>query len=347
MGTAERSKKKVLLYRKAIVHFLLCFVMGFFTGFAPTGKSSIFSTSPPPVLPSNRSAFSPAQTGELLLEERTEESGTFNRKLDESEGENSSKEEEEKEEEKEEDLIPRRLIILVTPTRMNDRLREVNLRRLSNTLRLVPPPFLWVVVEQKSDSSEVSEILRKTGIMYRHVVFRENFTDPEVEMDHQRNLALNHIEHHRLSGIVHFAGLSNVYDLQVFGTWPMAIVSANSKKVIIEGPVCDSSEVVGWHLRKMSNLTETKSSPVHISSFAFNSSVLWDPERWGRLSSVQGTTQNTIKFVKKEVLEEETKLIGIPPEGCSKIMLWNVQIATGTTPNNTLPGTRPYSTGQR
>ncbi|KAE9447925.1 hypothetical protein C3L33_20187, partial [Rhododendron williamsianum] len=375
MGTAERSRKKVLLYRKAIVHFLLCFVMGFFTGFAPTGKSSIFSTSPPPVLPSNRSAFSPAQTGELLLEERTEESGTFNRKLDESEGENSSKEEE-KEEEKEEDLIPRRLIILVTPTRMNDRLREVNLRRLSNTLRLVPPPFLWVVVEQKSDSSEVSEILRKTGIMYRHVVFRENFTDPEVEMDHQRNLALNHIEHHRLSGIVHFAGLSNVYDLQVFGTWPMAIVSANSKKVIIEGPVCDSSEVVGWHLRKMSNLTETKSSPVHISSFAFNSSVLWDPERWGRLSSVQGTTQwfsvsilislskyiylrspfffgkknelqNTIKFVKKEVLEEETKLIGIPPEGCSKIMLWNVQIATGTTPNNTLPGTRPYSTGQR
>lgn len=215
MGTAERSRKKVLLYRKAIVHFLLCFVMGFFTGFAPTGKSSIFSTSPPPVLPSNRSAFSPEQTGELLLEERTEESGTFNRKLDESEGENSSKEEE-KEEEKEEGLIPRRLIILVTPTRMNDKLREVNLRRLSNTLRLVPPPFLWVVVEQKSDSSEVSEILRKTGIMYRHVVFRENFTDPEVEMDHQRNLALNHIEHHRLSGIVHFAGLSNVYDLQFF-----------------------------------------------------------------------------------------------------------------------------------
>ncbi|KAF7113485.1 hypothetical protein RHSIM_RhsimUnG0115900 [Rhododendron simsii] len=355
MGTAERSKKKVLLYKKAIVHFLLCFVMGFFTGFAPTGKSSIFSTSPP-VLPSNRSAFSPVQPGELLLEERTEESGKFNRKLDESEEGENSLEEEEKEEEKREDLIPRRLIILVTPTRMNDRLREVNIRRLSNTLRLVPPPFLWVVVEQKSDSSEVSEILRKTGIMYRHLVFHKNFTDPEVEMDHQRNLALNHIEHHRLSGIVHFAGLSNVYDLQffdeiraieVFGTWPMAIVSANRKKVIIEGPVCDSSEVVGWHLRKMSNLTETKSSPVHISSFAFNSSVLWDPERWGRLSSVQGTTQNTIKFVKKEVLEEETKLIGIPPEGCSKIMLWNVQIAPGTTPNSTLPGTPPDGTDQR
>ncbi|KAH7866956.1 hypothetical protein Vadar_027165 [Vaccinium darrowii] len=345
MGTAERSKKKVQVYKKAVFHFLLCFVMGFFTGFAPTGKSSIFSSLP--VLPSNQSAV-PLQRGELLLEEIPEESWKFNTTL-----ENPSTEEEKEDEI--DGLIPRRLIILVTPTRMNDKLREVNLRRLSNTLRLVPPPFLWVVVEQKSDSSQVSEILRKTGIMYRHLVFNENFTDPEVEMDHQRNLALNHIEYHRLSGIVHFAGLSNVYDLQffdhirdieVFGTWPMAIVSANRKKVVIEGPVCDSSEVVGWHLRKMNNLTETRSSPVHISSFAFNSSVLWDPERWGRLSSVQDTTQNTIKFVKKEVLEEETKLIGIPPEGCSKIMLWNVQIPTGTTPNNSVPATLPDS-GQR
>lgn len=213
MGTAERSKKKVQLYKKAVVHFLLCFVMGFFTGFAPTGKSSIFPSLP--VLASNRSAFSP-QPGDLLLKENTQESEKINRKLDESEGEKTMSEEEEEEEQETEDLTPRRLIILVTPTRMNDKLREVNLRRLSNTLRLVPPPFLWVVVEQKSDSSEVSEILRKTGIMYRHLVFHQNFTDPEVEMDHQRNLALNHIEHHRLSGIVHFADLSNVYDLQFF-----------------------------------------------------------------------------------------------------------------------------------
>ncbi|XP_057461377.1 beta-1,4-xylosyltransferase IRX9-like isoform X1 [Actinidia eriantha] len=343
MGSMEiRSKKKVQLYRKAIVHFLLCFVMGFFTGFAPTGKSSIF---PSPVFATNRSAFSP-QPIEMFQKPKTENEG-FNRTLlDETPVEIPNEGGKILEEEKEdENLVPRGLIILVTPTSMKDRFRGMSLRRLANTLRLVPPPMLWVVVEQKSDSSEVSEILRKTGIMYRHLVFKENFTDFEFEMDHQRNLALNHIEHHRLSGIVHFAGLSNLYDLsffdeiraiEVFGTWPMALLSPNMKRVIIEGPVCDSLEVVGWHLKKMNNLTDTKMSPVHISSFAFNSSILWDPERWGRPSSVQDTTQDAIKFVKKEVLEEETKLIGIPSEGCSKILLWNLY---NPTANNRPPTT--------
>lgn len=70
----------------------------------------------------------------------------------------------------------------------------------------------------------------------------------------------------------------------------MALLSANRKRVIVEGPVCESSQVLGWHLRKINNETETK-PPVHISSFAFNSSILWDPERWGRPSSVEGTKQ--------------------------------------------------------
>lgn len=53
--------------------------------------------------------------------------------------------------------------------------------------------------------------------MYRHVVlFKENITELEMEMDHQINVALSHIEHHRLSGIVHLAGLDNVYDLSFF-----------------------------------------------------------------------------------------------------------------------------------
>ncbi|CAL5423778.1 unnamed protein product [Camellia sinensis] len=313
MGTVERSKKKVQLYNKAIFHFFLCFVMGFFTGFAPTGKS-LFSR---PVVASNRSAFSPQSLSlSLSPSQARTQSDSFNTSLldetpivaistkSKSKSESEFESEFESEHERltnlgEVELIPNRLIIVVTPTSVKDRLRAVYLRRLANTLRLVPPPLLWMVVEQKSKSARVSEILRKTGIMYRHLVFKENFTDFEAEMDHQRNLALNHIEHHRLSGIVHFAGLSNVYDLsffdeiraiEVFGTWPMAMLSANKKMVMIEGPVCDSSEVVGWHLSNMNNLTDT-SSPVHISSFAFNSSILWDPERWGRSSSVQDTSQ--------------------------------------------------------
>lgn len=70
----------------------------------------------------------------------------------------------------------------------------------------------------------------------------------------------------------------------------MALLAANREKVIIEGPVCDSSQVIGWHLKKMNNQTDPR-PPIHISSFAFNSSILWDPERWGRTSSLQSSSQ--------------------------------------------------------
>ncbi|CAA2972371.1 probable beta-1,4-xylosyltransferase IRX9 [Olea europaea subsp. europaea] len=247
MGSLERSKKKVQLWKKAIVHFSLCFIMGFFTGFAPTGKSSIFSNevaisnkplefSPPPVEvlnPEKTQNFTTRELEETAISTAPEESrDAGNLKNPKEETINNG------------ELNPRRLVIIVTPTSKTDRLRGVLLRRLANTLKLVAQPLLWIVVEQFSDSAEVLEILRNTGIMYRHVVFKENFTDIHAEMDHQRNLALNHIEHHRLNGIVHFASLSN----------------------------------------------------------------------------------NILKFVKKEVLEEDTKLKGIPQEGCSKVLLWNLYI---------------------
>lgn len=326
MSSLERTKKRVQIHNKAIVHFLLCFIMGFFIGFAPTGKTSIFTTR---ILSSNQTAFSPNSI--VIYHKEKTQIGNFNRSLlDENEMVLEK-------EENEEELVPKKLIIVVTPTSINDNFRVVNLRRLGSTLRLVPSPLLWVVVEKENDSPEVSETLRRTGVMYRHLVFKVNFTDFEIEMDYQRNFALKHIEHHRLNGIVHFSDISNVYDLsffdeiravEVFGTWTMAYVFANRKRVRIEGPVCESSQVVGWNLKTTNNnVTDytISASLLHISSFAFNSSILWDPERWGRSSSVQETSQNTIEFIKKEILEEETNLIGIA-EGCSKIMTWHWNI---------------------
>nr|ANB66373.1 irregular xylem 1 [Betula platyphylla] len=297
MGSLERSKKKVQLWKKAIFHFSLCFVMGFFTGFAPTGKTSVFSDY---VAASSNSSSQP-------IDQTLPQAANVNRSLiAEAPATIPPRPIKELEipellekEEKEPKLTPRRPVIIVTPTSAKDRFRGVLLRRLANTLRLVAPPLVWIVVEPKTDSDQVSEILRKTGIMYRHLVFNKNFTDTEAEMDHQRNVALKHIEHHRLTGILHFAGLSNVYDLgffdqlreiEVFGAWPMALLSANEKKVKIEGPVCDSSQVIGWHLRKMNNESDTR-PPIHISSFGFNTSILWDPERWGRPSALQKYSQ--------------------------------------------------------
>lgn len=337
MSSFDRSKRRVQLWKKAIVHFLLCFVMGFFTGFAPTAKSSIFSSQASTT--SRLSEFSQKTIGinrSLATEIPAEVSPIP------SSGQAKLLEEEEEEDIREEPhLVPRKLLIVVTPTSSKDRFRDVFLRRLANTLQLVPPPLLWVVVESNSDSSRVSETLRKTGVMYRHLVFKQNFTNIEEEMDYQGNIALNHIEHHRLSGIVHFAGLYNFYDLgffdqiretEVFGAWPIAMLSANRKRVKMEGPVCESSQVIGWHLRENTYEAETESPVLHISSFGFNSSILWDPERWGRASAVQDTSQNSLKFVKQEVLEDETKLKGIPSEDCSKIMMWNLHFPSGIPP---------------
>lgn len=236
MGSVERSKKKVQLWKKAIVHFSLCFVMGFFTGFAPTGKATTFAGRP---LMSNNKVVSSPQPAELLDPTLTTSSHVnSNRSLISDQATERASEKTHSEPEEEDllenegnqleeaefpegnnKLVPRRLLIIVTPTTSGSRnhpFTGVLLRRLANTIKLVPQPLLWIIVEKRSESDEVSEIMRKTGIMYRHLVFRENFTDPDAEMDHQRNVALRHIEHHKLSGIVHFAGLSNVYDLDFF-----------------------------------------------------------------------------------------------------------------------------------
>ncbi|EYU38516.1 hypothetical protein MIMGU_mgv1a009864mg [Erythranthe guttata] len=325
MGSQERSKKNFHLWKKAILHFLICFVMGFFTGFAPISKPTGFSSH---ITVSPSTSYSP----QLIELDVTGPTAGHNHSTETAVIEEEEEQEEEEKRDQREDSNQTKLLILITPISTRNKIRNALVTRLANTLKLVAKPLLWIVVEQQFDDDfEVSEILRKTGIMYRHVVSKGNFTDVDSETDHHRNLALIHIEQHRLSGIVHFVGLSNVYDLsffdeirtiETFGTWPVAKVYANKEEVRIEGPVCDSSEVVGWHLKRMRNMTETRPPLIHISSFAFNSSILWDPERWGRTSSLQDASQNSVKFVRDEVVEEETSLKGIPAQGCSKVLLW-------------------------
>lgn len=337
MGSMDRSKKRLQLWKKAVVHFLLCFVMGFFTGFTPTGKPSYRSMIKSDMALANSPVIEPRQAGNLGINRSLSESASLSKVLETAEGES---------EEAKIKLNPRRQVIIITPTNDKDPLRGVLLRRMANTLKLVPPPLLWIVLESQLESSDVSEILRRTGVMYRHLVLKENFTDIKAETDHQRNLALKHIEHHRLSGIVHFAGLSNVYDLsffeeiraiEAFGVWPLAKLSAKRKKAIIEGPVCQSSQVIGWHLSAPNAAAEELANinvndNIHISSFGFNSSILWDPERWGRLSSTEGTNQNSLKFVKQAVIEDETKLKGVPSDNCLKVNLWKLHFSTKTLP---------------
>ena len=114
------------------------------------------------------------------------------------------------------DLIePLKQLIVVTPT-YNRGFQAYFLNRLGQLLRLVKPPLVWIVVEEKAASFETAEILRKTGVMYRHVLCTRNSSNVKDRGVYQRNAALEHIERHKLDGIVFFADDDNVYTLELF-----------------------------------------------------------------------------------------------------------------------------------
>lgn len=235
------------------------------------------------------------------------------------------------------DIVARKQLIIVTPT-YNRSFQSYFLNRLGQVLRLVPPPLLWVVVEMNSASMETAELLRKTGVMYRHLVCTKNSTDVKDRGVHQRNKALEHIEHHKLDGIVYFADDDNVYSLDLFqtirdisrfGTWPVAMLAPSKNKAILEGPVCNGSQVLGWHTNEKSK--RLRRFHVDMSGFAFNSTILWDPKRWRRptsnpirqLDSVKEGFQETT-FI-EQLVEDESQMEGSPP-GCKKIMNWHLHL---------------------
>ncbi|KAJ9674107.1 hypothetical protein PVL29_023576 [Vitis rotundifolia] len=234
-------------------------------------------------------------------------------------------------------FIPKKQIIVVTPT-YNRALQAFYLNRLGQVLRLVPPPILWMVVEMNVASMETAEILRKTGVMYRHIVCTKNSTNVKDRGVHQRNAALKHIEHHKLDGIVYFADDDNIYSLELFkslreisrfGTWPVAMLAQSKNKAILEGPVCNGSQVIGWHTNEKSK--RLRRFHVDMSGFAFNSTILWDPKKWRRPTSVPIQQLDTVKegfqettFI-EQLVEDESQMEGTPA-GCSRIMNWHLHL---------------------
>ncbi|KAL0698795.1 hypothetical protein Bca4012_054917 [Brassica carinata] len=235
------------------------------------------------------------------------------------------------------DFAPRKLVIVVTPT-YNRAMQAYYLNRVAQTLRLVEPPVLWIVVEGNAASFETSEILRKTGVMYRHLVCKRNMTSIKDRGVHQRNTALEHIELHKLDGIVYFADDDNIYSLELFqslrqvrrfGTWPVAMLAPSKNKAILEGPVCNESQVIGWHTNEKSK--RLRRFHVDMSGFAFNSTILWDPKRWRRPFSHPTRQLDTVKegfqettFI-EQVVADESDMEGVPP-ACSRILNWHLHL---------------------
>lgn len=235
------------------------------------------------------------------------------------------------------DLVVRKLLIIVTITYARP-FQVYYLNRLAHTLELVPPPLLWIVVEMTSQSAEIADILRRTGVMYRHLVCKKNLTEIKDRGTHLRNVALSHIETHRIDGIVYFADDNNIYSIDLFkqmrqirqfGTWAVAKLTESKIKAIIEGPVCNGTQVIGWHTNKMTR--RFWRFHAEMSGFAFNSTIVWDPKRWHRptlepirhLETVDEGFQAST-FI-EQVVEDESQMEGLPRD-CSKIMVWHLPL---------------------
>lgn len=349
------AKKKVQVWKRALFHFLLCFILGILVGFIPFSTLN-FSPSIAYDKPKTRQEFA-FEVKNIPTNARLDFSQVGNRgrmietiRIDGSDNREDSLELEGMESEnnfagtdpiplvstiRSLDFVTRKLLIIVTPT-YNQAFQAMYLNRLSQTLRLVQPPLLWIVVEMPAQSKETADILRKTGVMYRHLVCDKNATDVKDRSAHQRNVALAHIEQHRLDGIVYFVDDNNVYTLELFeqlreikrfGTWPIGMFTHNKNKIVLEGPVCNSTRVIGWQTNEMSK--KLRRFHVNNSGFAFNSTILWDPQKWSRptselirqLDTDKDGLQDT-KFI-EQLVADESQMEGLA-HGCSKIMVWNL-----------------------
>lgn len=339
----ERSKQKGQFWRRALLHSLICFVVGIFIGITPFAPGD---DSMDPM--TNRQAFSSdliSNVGKFQAYDASEAANVASA-MENTKNNNVTLKEKVQEEAlingssfpQDVELESQKLLLIVTPT-YDQPSQAYYLNRLAHTLKLVQPPLLWIVVEMTSQSEETADILRRTGVMYRHVVCTKNVTDIKDRRVHQRNAALSHIETHRLDGIVYFADEENVYTTDIFehmrqirrfGTWTVA-KTGNGGKPVLNGPVCNETQVIGWH----TDVIDWRFRRFHaeMSGFAFNSTILWDPKRWNRptpgpirqLDSVKNGFQASSFVV--QVVEDESQMEGIM-QGCSRIMVWNLDISS-------------------
>ncbi|KAL5558689.1 hypothetical protein UlMin_034900 [Ulmus minor] len=348
----EKSKHKGPVWRRALFHFFICFTVGVFIGLTPfssiTLSTNLMSKHQAFEMISavgNFQSYDSLSTDAIPLDNRDmKENATMELQKKEKElidgiseyaAGNSSLAQES-------DLQFQKLLILVTPT--YDRpFQAYYLNRLAYTLKLISAPLLWIVVEMSSQSAETAEILRKTGVVYRHLICNVNLTDVRDITVHQRNVALSHIETHRLDGIVYFADDDNIYSTELFeqmrhirrfGTWTVAKLLDNKNKAMLEGPVCNGTQVIGWHLNE-SNM-RFRRFHAEISGFAFNSTIIWDRKRWHRPTPEPIRQLDTVKdgfqvstFI-EQIVEDESQMEGIGQD-CSRIMVWHLHLESTNT----------------
>ncbi|XVF35458.1 hypothetical protein REPUB_Repub18cG0147900 [Reevesia pubescens] len=350
----DRSKQKGQIWRRFLFHFFICFIVGFFIGLTPFISMDFSFMNPI----SKHQAFSfevVSTVGNFQTHEErnvtsmTNNTGVENNVTLEALGQRQEIIEGNLDNALTNQSLPldidlesRKLLIVVTPTYPQS-LQAYYLNRLASTLKLVQPPLVWIVVEMTSQSEETADILRRSSVMYRHLVCKKNLSDIKDRNVHQRNVALSHIETHHLDGIVYFANEDNIYSVDLFekmrhirrfGTWTVAKQTWDKSRPILEGPVCNGTQVIGWHLNGLSR--RFRRFHAEMSGFAFNSTILWDPKRWHRPTLEPIRQLDTVKdgfqassFI-EQIVEDESQMEGLLQD-CSRIMVWELNVESSNS----------------
>ncbi|PKI51686.1 hypothetical protein CRG98_027926 [Punica granatum] len=107
------------------------------------------------------------------------------------------------------------------------------------------------------------------------------------------------------------------------------MLAPGKNKAILEGPVCNGSQVIGWHTNEKSK--RLRRYHVDMSGFAFNGTILWDPKRWRRPTLAPVRQLDTVKegfqettFI-EQVVEDESQMEAVPPT-CSRILNWHLHL---------------------
>lgn len=345
----EKSKPKGQLWRKVLFHFFICFMVGVSIGLIPLASTNLslnlmsrnqgFSFEVISTVKKFQSLENVKINETPLVDEAVKFDATLISAVQEQElTDGVTYNISDSQFSDESYLESQKLLIIVTPT-YNHLFQAYYLHHLSQTLKLVSPPLLWIVVEMNSQSDETADILRSSGIMYRHLICQMNLTNTSHRSLLMRNLAIAHIETHRLNGIVYFADNDNIYSIDIFqqmreirrfGTWTVARLSKDRSGILLQGPICNGSEVIGWHTNNESD-GNSKRFHAEMQGFAFNSTILWDPKKRHRPShepirQLESVRENLwVSTLIEQIVEDESEMEGLMND-CSRVMVWNIDL---------------------
>lgn len=130
-----------------------------------------------------------------------------------------------------------RLIFVVTPT--YERLMQMaSMTNLMQTLRQVPPPVHWIVIEDNEKKSDrIKKLLKRSGLQYTHLAIVSPVRNPnawDTKAARQRSYALEYIRLRfaaETNALIYFADDDNIYDVRLFDLIRQVIINYNTLRL--------------------------------------------------------------------------------------------------------------------